>query len=337
MASPNFLTNSLFFFFLFFSCVCFFLFSIQANVLMGLAPGEVFVHRNIANVVVHSDLNCLSVLQYAVEVLKVEHVIVCGHYGCGGVRVSPFYAPSFPLPRCASKHLFFCRSISFLLSFFFFFDATKKNKHTRNNVQAALGHQKYGLIDNWLRHIKDVYTRCVAARVCFVLMFCLSSSYYYCLFVCLEMSAKWASCCEMTPSRKSALTVCASLTCFSRFVCLLTACLLVALVSFATVFGVCIVLCVAHDFAAQVNNVVSTTIVQGAWERGQPLGVHGWIYSISDGLLRELAEANVLFEIFCCFFFCLHYFQVFYVILIHFQSILFYSFHITSMSISVLI
>jgi carbonic anhydrase len=83
---------------------------VPANEIVGLAPGEIFVHRNVANLVVHSDLNCLSVIQFAVEVLKVEHIMVCGHYGCGGVR-------------------------------------------------AALGHTQFGLIDNWLRNIKDVYDR----------------------------------------------------------------------------------------------------------------------------------------------------------------------------------
>src|SRR5947207_1070291 len=83
---------------------------VPANEIVGLAPGEIFVHRNVANLVIHSDLNCLSVIQFAVEVLRVEHIMVCGHYGCGGVR-------------------------------------------------AAMGHTQFGLIDNWLRNIKDVYDR----------------------------------------------------------------------------------------------------------------------------------------------------------------------------------
>ena len=146
---------------------------VPANEIIGLLPGEVFVHRNIANAVIHTDLNCLSVIQYAVEVLQVEHIIVCGHYGCGGVR-------------------------------------------------AAMQNQEFGLIDNWLRHLKDVYHKHGSA---------------------LDGIGE-------EPGR------------FDRF-CEL-------------------------NVIEQVYNVCHTTIVQGAWRRGQPLAVHGWIYGLSDGLLKDL-------------------------------------------------
>src|SRR6476659_5304261 len=147
---------------------------VPANEIVGLAPGELFVHRNVANIVVHSDVNCLSVLQYAVDVLQVKHVIVCGHYGCGGVR-------------------------------------------------AALGSQPLGLIDNWLRHIRDValWNREELAALD-------------------EGKARQDRLCEL-------------------------------------------------NVEAQVANVCHTTIVQDAWRRGQSLTVHGWIYSLHDGLLRDLA------------------------------------------------
>jgi carbonic anhydrase len=145
---------------------------VPANQIVGLTPGEVFVHRNVANVVSHTDLNCLSVVQYAVEVLKVRHIIVCGHYGCGGVR-------------------------------------------------AALEDVPLGLIDNWLRLIKDVY----------------HSS---------ELKGS-----DAEPD-KIADRMC------------------------------------EINVAAQVRNVCHTTIVQDAWRRGQPLSVHGWVYSLGDGLLKDL-------------------------------------------------
>ncbi len=141
--------------------------------IVGRLPGEIFVHRNVGNVVVHTDLNCLSVLQFGVEVLGVKHVIVCGHYGCGGVR-------------------------------------------------AAAERQPLGLIDNWLRHIRDV---CVAHR-----------DELDRIDDPLERENR---ACEL-------------------------------------------------NVAAQVANVCQTTIVQDAWRRGQPLTVHGWIYDLSDGLLRDL-------------------------------------------------
>jgi carbonic anhydrase len=146
---------------------------VPANQITDLMPGEVFVHRNLANVIVHTDLNCLSVIQYAVEVLKVKHIIVCGHYGCGGVR-------------------------------------------------AALQNQEFGLIDNWLRHLKDVYQLHEA-----------------------ELSA-------IGDDQQR----------FDRF---------------------CEV-----NVIEQVAHVCQTTIVQGAWRRGQELSVHGWIYGVSDGLLKDL-------------------------------------------------
>ncbi len=146
---------------------------VSASQIIDVAPGEVFVHRNIANVVVHTDLNCLSVMQYAVEVLRVKHVIVCGHYGCGGVR-------------------------------------------------AAMQNREHGLIDNWLRHIKDVY-RYHQAKI----------------DACETEHEKIERLCEL-------------------------------------------------NVIEQVANVCHTTIVQNAWRAGQDLAVHGWIYSLEDGILRDL-------------------------------------------------
>ena len=147
---------------------------VPANEIVGLLPGELFVHRNVANIVVHTDLNCLSVLQYAVDVLGVEHVIVCGHYGCGG-------------------------------------------------VQAALRNSRLGLIDNWLRHVHDVMNK-HRARL------------------------------NELPDEASRL----------RRLCEL-------------------------NVMEQVLNVSETTIVQSAWDRGKALEVHGWIYDLHDGLLKDLS------------------------------------------------
>jgi carbonic anhydrase len=146
---------------------------VPANQIIDLMPGEVFVHRNVANVVVHTDLNCLSVVQYAVDVLHVKHIIVCGHYGCGGVT-------------------------------------------------AALRNSRYGLIDNWLRHIQDVRDKHVAL-----------------LSGIADEHARIDRLCEL-------------------------------------------------NVIEQVVNVCQTTVVQTAWERGQDLAVHGWIYGLADGLLRDL-------------------------------------------------
>lgn len=150
---------------------------VPANQITGLAPGEVFVHRNIANVVVHSDFNCLSVIEYAVQILKVKHIIVCGHYGCGG-------------------------------------------------VQAALEDNHLGLIDNWLRHIRDVRQKHEGV-----------------LSAIQDEEKELAKLCEL-------------------------------------------------NVVEQVNNVCHTTIVQRAWqEEGRVLTVHGWIYSLQDGLLKDLSTS----------------------------------------------
>jgi carbonic anhydrase len=146
---------------------------VPANEIVGLLPGELFVHRNVANLVIHTDMNCLSVLQYAVEELKVEHVIVCGHYGCGG-------------------------------------------------IEAAVDDRRHGLIDNWLRHVRDVQQR---------------------------HAGKLAG-----MKNKTALL---------RRLCEL-------------------------NVKEQVANVANTTTVQDAWRRGQSLKVHGWVYDIHDGLLKDL-------------------------------------------------
>jgi len=146
---------------------------VPANEICGLLPGEIFVHRNVANIVVHSDLNCLSVMQYAVDVLRVGHILIVGHYGCGGVR-------------------------------------------------AVVEEQKFGLIDNWLHHVQDVKEKYAAHLSCIA-----------------DESARIDRLCELNVIR-------------------------------------------------QVINAAQTTIVQNAWQRGQSLAVHGWVYGLRDGLVRPL-------------------------------------------------
>jgi carbonic anhydrase len=146
---------------------------VPANQIIGAQPGEVFVHRNIANMVIHTDMNMLSVLDYAVNVLKVKHIIVCGHYGCGGVK-------------------------------------------------AAMGNQKIGLIDNWIRHIKDVYRHHHA-----------------------ELDS-------ISDEQEK----------FDRFVEL--------------------------NVKEQVMDLAKTSIVQGAWHANQDLHIHGWVYGIKDGVIKDL-------------------------------------------------
>jgi carbonic anhydrase len=144
-----------------------------ATQLVGLKPGEMFVHRNVANVVGHTDLNCLAVMQYAIDVLRVKHVIVCGHYGCGGVK-------------------------------------------------AALNDSKLGLIDNWLRHVQDV-----------------AEKYEHHLSQIADDHERFDKLCEL-------------------------------------------------NVIEQTINVCQTTVVQSAWERGAEFAVHGLVYSLEDGLLRDL-------------------------------------------------
>ena len=146
---------------------------VPANQITGTSPGEIFVHRNIANIVVHSDMNMLSVLSYAVEVLKVKHIIVCGHYGCGG-------------------------------------------------VMAAMENQQFGLIDNWLRHIKDVYR------------------FHHKELDAIEDKTQRAR----------------------RFV--------------------------EVNVIEQVHDLGKTSIVQNAWKNKQPLHIHGWVYDIHDGIIKDL-------------------------------------------------
>ena len=146
---------------------------VPANQIVGLLPGQMFVHRNVANVVVHADLNCLSTIQFAVDVLHVGHVIVCGHYGCGGVL-------------------------------------------------AALRDESHGLVDNWLRHVQDVRRKHQGQ-----------------LSALPDDQARHDRLCEL-------------------------------------------------NVIEQVVNVAQTTVVRDAWARGQALAVHGWVYSLDDGLLHDL-------------------------------------------------
>lgn len=145
---------------------------VPANQIVNLPPGEVFVHRNIANVVVHTDLNCLSVLQFAVDVLNVKHVVICGHYGCGG-------------------------------------------------IEAAMTDNEYGLVDNWLRHVKDVYR------------------FNEKKFDGLDDRQKHNLLCEL-------------------------------------------------NVKEQVRNISNTTIVKNAWKAGKELSIHGWVYNIENGILKDL-------------------------------------------------
>lgn len=149
---------------------------VPANTIVGLEPGELFVHRNVANVVVHSDLNSLSVLQFAVDVLRVKHIIVCGHYGCSGVNT-------------------------------------------------ALERRRVGLADNWLRHVQDVHNKHTDVLPA-----------------------------DMSPQERS------------DRLCEL-------------------------NVIEQVVNVCQTTILQDAWDRGQQVTVHSWVYSLEDGLVRDLGLA----------------------------------------------
>ena len=146
---------------------------VPANEIMGVKPGEVFVHRNIANMVIHTDFNCLSVIQYAIDVLKIKHIVICGHYDCGGVN-------------------------------------------------AAMDGCSHGLIDNWLRHIKDIH------RIYKDEIDAIDSDY-----------EKRKRLCEL-------------------------------------------------NIIEQVRNICDTTIVQDAWNRNQELFVHGWVYSLTDGILNDL-------------------------------------------------
>ena len=146
---------------------------VPANQIVGLLPGELFVHRNVANLVVHTDLNCLSVMQFAVDILKVKHIVVCGHYGCSGVR-------------------------------------------------SVLRRDRLGLSDNWLRHVEDVREK-----------------HQQCLLNCEGEEETLNRLCEL-------------------------------------------------NVVEQVANVCQTTIVKDAWERGQELAVHAWVYSLQDGLLKDL-------------------------------------------------
>jgi len=146
---------------------------VPANQIVGLLPGELFVHRNIANLVVHTDLNCLAVMQFAIDILKVRHVIVCGHYGCSGVR-------------------------------------------------AVLRHERIGLSDNWLRHVQDVREKHAKA-----------------ILAAGPEARAFDRLCEL-------------------------------------------------NVIEQVANVCQTTIARDAWDRGQELSIHGWIYGLDNGLLRDL-------------------------------------------------